>query len=151
MLNGAKDPLKALQQLMEEKQALEKKMEQIQREKAGEVHRSLEAAIESHANGKRLIAQIDVEVPDLVKNIAFDLKARHPELMLVLGHMNGEKPMITVALGDTALAGGLNAGTIVRELAKEINGGGGGQPFYATAGGANAAGLKAALEKARNF
>jgi alanyl-tRNA synthetase len=151
MFNGAKDSLKALQQLMDEKQALEKKMEQIQREKAGELHRSLEAAIESHANGKRLIAEIDLEVPDLVKNIAFDLKARHPELLLVLGHMNGEKPMITVALGDTALAGGLNAGTIVRELAKEINGGGGGQPFYATAGGANAAGLKAALEKARNF
>jgi alanyl-tRNA synthetase len=151
MFNGAKDSLKALQQLMEEKQALEKKMEQIQREKAGEVHRSLEAAIETHANGKRLVAEIDLEVPDLVKNIAFDLKARHPELMLVLGHMNGEKPMITVALGDAALAGGLNAGNIVRELAREINGGGGGQAFYATAGGSNAAGMKAALEKARNF
>ena len=151
MLNGAKDPMKALQQLMDEKQALEKKMELIQREKAGDVHRALEAAIETHAKGKRLIAEIDLEVPDLVKNIAFDLKARHPELMLVLGHMNGEKPMITVALGDAALAGGLNAGTIVRELAKEINGGGGGQPFYATAGGSNAAGLKSALEKAKNL
>ena len=151
MLNGAKDPMKALQQLMDEKQALEKKMEQIQREKAGDVHRALEAAIETHAKGKRLIAEIDLEVPDLVKNIAFDLKARHPELLLVLGHMNGEKPMITVALGDAALAGGLNAGTIVRELAKEINGGGGGQPFYATAGGSNAAGMKAAMEKARNY
>ena len=151
MLNGAKDPMKALQQLMDEKQALEKKMEQIQREKAGDVHRALEAAIETHAKGKRLIAEIELEVPDLVKNIAFDLKARHPELMLVLGHMNGEKPMITVALGDAALAGGLNAGTIVRELAKEINGGGGGQPFYATAGGSNAAGLKSALEKAKNL
>ena len=151
MLNGAKDPLKALQQLMDEKAALEKKMELIQREKAGDVHRSLEAAIEIHAKGKRLIAEIDLEVPDLVKNIAFDLKARHPELLLVLGHMNGEKPMITVALGDTALAGGLNAGAIVRELAKEINGGGGGQPFYATAGGSNAAGLKAALEKAKSL
>jgi alanyl-tRNA synthetase len=151
MLNGAKDPMKALQQLMDEKAVLEKKMEQIQREKAGDVHRALEAAIETHVNGKRLVAEIDLEVPDLVKNIAFDLKARHPELMLVLGHMNGEKPMITVALGDAALAGGLNAGTIVRELAKEINGGGGGQAFYATAGGSNAAGMKAALEKARNF
>jgi alanyl-tRNA synthetase len=151
MLNGAKDPLKALQQLMDEKAALEKKMELIQREKAGDVHRSLEASIETVAKGKRLIAEIDLEVPDLVKNIAFDLKARHPELLLVLGHMNGEKPMITVALGDTALAGGLNAGAIVRELAKEINGGGGGQPFYATAGGSNAAGLKAALEKAKSL
>jgi alanyl-tRNA synthetase len=71
--------------------------------------------------------------------------------MLVLGHMNGEKPMITVALGDAALAGGLNAGNIVRELAREINGGGGGQAFYATAGGSNAAGMKAAMEKAKAY
>jgi alanyl-tRNA synthetase len=59
--------------------------------------------------------------------------------------------MFTVAWGDAALAGGLMAGTIVREWAKEINGGGGGQAFYATAGGSNAAGMKSALEKARNF
>jgi alanyl-tRNA synthetase len=151
MLNGAKDPLKALQNLTEEKQGLEKKMEQIQREKAGNIHRTLEAAIEKTDKGLRLVSEIDLEVPELVKNIAFDLKARHPDLLLVLGHMSDGKPMITVALGDAVLAAGHNAGTIVRELAKEIKGGGGGQPFYATAGGSDASGLKIALEKAKSF
>jgi alanyl-tRNA synthetase len=151
MLNGAKDPLKALQNLTEEKQGLEKKMEQIQREKAGNIHRTLEAAIEKTDKGLRLVSEIDLEVPELVKNIAFDLKARHPDLLLVLGHMSDGKPMITVALGDVVLAAGHNAGTIVRELAKEIKGGGGGQPFYATAGGSDASGLKIALEKAKSF
>jgi alanyl-tRNA synthetase len=74
-----------------------------------------------------------------------------PDLLLVLGHMSDGKPMITVALGDAVLAAGHNAGTIVRELAKEIKGGGGGQPFYATAGGSDASGLKIALEKAKSF
>jgi alanyl-tRNA synthetase len=136
MLNGAKDPLKALQNLTEEKQGLEKKMEQIQREKAGNIHRTLEAAIEKTDKGLMLVSEIDLEVPDL---------------LLVLGHMSDGKPMITVALGDAVLAAGHNAGTIVRELAKEIKGGGGGQPFYATAGGSDASGLKIALEKAKSF
>jgi alanyl-tRNA synthetase len=90
-----------------------------------------------------------LDSPELIKNIAFDLKAQFPHLLLVLGHHSGSKPMITVALGEQALTQGMHAGNLVKELAKEINGGGGGQPFYATAGGTKPEGLNAALNKAR--
>jgi len=68
-----------------------------------------------------------------------------------LGHEAKSKPMLTVAIGNDLLAKGLNAVNIVKELAKEIKGGGGGQPFYATAGGSEKSGLQASLEKARIF
>jgi alanyl-tRNA synthetase len=70
----------------------------------------------------------------------------------VLGSAISEKPSITVMIAENLVAEkGLNAGTIVREAAKEMQGGGGGQAFYATAGGKNIAGLSAAVEKAKSF
>jgi alanyl-tRNA synthetase len=151
LLKSPNDPIKGLQQLIEDKNLLEKKLEQFNREKAGSIRKSLEASIESAGNLKRIIQEIDLDVPELVKNIAFDLKAQHPELLIVLGHFSGGKPMLTVALGEQALLAGLNAGNIVRDLAKEIQGGGGGQNFYATAGGSKPEGMKSALDKARSL
>ena len=151
LLKSPNDPIKGLQQLIEDKNLLEKKLEQFNREKAGSIRKSLEASIESAGNLKRIIQEIDLDVPELVKNIAFDLKAQHPELLIVLGHFSGGKPMLTVALGEQALQAGLNAGNIVRDLAKEIQGGGGGQNFYATAGGSKPEGMKSALDKARSL
>ncbi len=151
LLKSPNDPIKGLQQLIEDNNLLEKKLEQFNREKAGSIRKSLEASIESAGNLKRIIQEIDLDVPELVKNIAFDLKAQHPELLIVLGHFSGGKPMLTVALGEQALQAGLNAGNIVRDLAKEIQGGGGGQNFYATAGGSKPEGMKSALDKARSL
>jgi alanyl-tRNA synthetase len=151
LLKSPNDPVKGLQQLIEDKNLLEKKLEQFNREKAGSIRKSLESSIEFAGNLKRIIQEIDLDVPELVKNIAFDLKAQHPELLIVLGHFSGGKPMLTVALGEQALQAGLNAGNIVRDLAKEIQGGGGGQNFYATAGGSKPEGMKSALEKARSL
>lgn len=68
--------------------------------------------------------------------------------MLVLGTVNDGKPLLTVALGDDVVAQGANAGAVVREAAKLMNGGGGGQAFLATAGGKNPDGLQAAMDKA---
>lgn len=151
LLKSPNDPIKGLQQLIDDKNLLEKKLEQFNREKAGSIRKSLEASIEFAGNLKRIIQEIDLDVPELVKNIAFDLKAQHPELLIVLGHFSGGKPMLTVALGEQALQAGLNAGNIVRDLAKEIQGGGGGQNFYATAGGSKPEGMKSALDKARSL
>lgn len=151
LLKSPNDPIKGLQQLIEDKNLLEKKLEQFNREKAGSIRKSLESSIESSGNLKRIIQEIDLDVPELVKNIAFDLKAQHPELLIVLGHFSSGKPMLTVAVGDQALQAGFNAGNIVRDLAKEIQGGGGGQNFYATAGGSKPEGMKSALEKARSL
>ena len=151
LLKSPKDPIKGLQQLIDEKSQLEKRLEQINREKAGTIRKSLESKIEIQGNLKKLVEEVDLEVPDLVKNIVFDIKAQHPEILIVLGHFSAGKPMLTVALGEKALESGLNAGNIVRDLAKEIQGGGGGQNFYATAGGSKPEGLKSALEKAKSL
>ena len=149
ILKGAKDPLKGIQQILDEKQELEKKLEQLQREKAGQIRKSLDLKIEQAGSLKRLIDTVDLDSPELIKNIAFDLKSIHPDLILILGHQSNGKPMLTVALGDQAVNQGLNASNLVKDLAKEINGGGGGQVFYATAGGSKPEGLNAALEKAK--
>jgi alanyl-tRNA synthetase len=105
--------------------------------------------IEQAGSLKRLIDTVDLDSPELIKNIAFDLKSIHPDLILVLGHQSNGKPMLTVALGDQAINQGFNASNLVKDLAKEINGGGGGQVFYATAGGSKPEGLSTALEKAK--
>ncbi len=151
VLKGAKDPLKGIQQILDEKQELEKKLEQLQREKAGQIRKSLDSKIEQAGSLKRLVDTLDLDSPELIKNIAFDLKSIHPDLILVLGHQSNGKPMLTVALGDQAVNQGLNASNLVKDLAKEINGGGGGQVFYATAGGSKPEGLKAALDKAKEL
>ena len=85
---------------------------------------------------------------EVVKNIAFQLRGEITEnLFFVAGSTDNGKPMLTVMLSDNLVAGGLKAGNLVKEAAKLIQGGGGGQPHFATAGGKNADGLPAAVEK----
>ncbi|GAB3726776.1 alanine--tRNA ligase [Hymenobacter agri] len=101
-------------------------------------------------NGVRfLAAQVQASSAESLKTLAFNLRQAVPNLVAVLGAEIDGKPQLAVMLDDEiAKAGKLNASTLVRELAKEIQGGGGGQPFFATAGGKNAAGLTAAIAKA---
>ncbi|HOY50888.1 MAG TPA: DHHA1 domain-containing protein, partial [Prolixibacteraceae bacterium] len=87
-----------------------------------------------------------------VKDLAYQLKGEVPGLFLVLGAEIEGKPLLTVMIADEVVkARGVDAGKIVREAGKEIKGGGGGQPFYATAGGKESAGLDAAIAKALTF
>jgi alanyl-tRNA synthetase len=99
-----------------------------------------------------LAAQVQATSADDLKKLAYDLRQTTPNLVLVLGADIDGKPQLAVMLADEiAQAGKLNATTLVRELAKEIQGGGGGQPFFATAGGKNVAGLSAAIAKAEGL
>jgi alanyl-tRNA synthetase len=85
-----------------------------------------------------------------IKDIAFQLKNEYPPFFGVFGSRTGDKPTLSVVLSDALVSERkLNASNIVRELAKAIQGGGGGQPFFATAGGKNVAGLDDALKAAR--
>ncbi|HEX8505210.1 MAG TPA: DHHA1 domain-containing protein, partial [Hymenobacter sp.] len=96
-----------------------------------------------------LAAQVQASSADGLKKLAYDLRQVVPNLVAILGADIDGKPQLAVMLDDEiAKAGKLNATTLVRELAKEIQGGGGGQPFFATAGGKNVAGLGAAIAKA---
>ena len=87
-------------------------------------------------------------LPDIVKGIAFGLKPKFPNLVFVIGSAVGGKPALTVMLGDEIVSRGVDASKVVREAAKEISGGGGGQPFYATAGGKDVAGIEKAIFRA---
>jgi len=99
-----------------------------------------------------LAAQVQATSADGLKTLAFNLRQAVPNLVAVLGAEIDGKPQLAVMLDDELAKGGkLNASTLVRELAKEIQGGGGGQPFFATAGGKNAAGLPAAIGKAETL
>lgn len=99
-------------------------------------------------NGVKVIKFCAPLSAETVKNIAFQLRGQITEnLFFVAGTEAEGKPMLTVMLSDNLVAGGLKAGNLVKEAAKLIQGGGGGQPHFATAGGKNADGLNAAIDK----
>ncbi len=99
-------------------------------------------------NGIKIMTLVGVRIPDVVKTVAFNIRRECPEHAAFIGvTANEDKPLLTVALSDDLVKGGLNAGQIVREAAKLIKGGGGGQPFFAQAGGKDKDGLSAAGDK----
>jgi alanyl-tRNA synthetase len=101
-------------------------------------------------NGLNVIAEIvKVDNKDLLKDLSFQLRQQVENSFIVLGAEIDGKPTLSVIISDNVVKErNLNAGQIVREAGKEILGGGGGQPFYATAGGKNAAGLQKAIDAA---
>jgi alanyl-tRNA synthetase len=107
---------------------------------------------QKQVNGISFIAErIQLDSGDAVKDLAFELKLRENSFTVLGAEVKG-KPSITVAISDDLVkAKNLNAGTIVQELAKAIQGGGGAQANYATAGGTDASGLQAAIEKSLAF
>ncbi|RFZ84967.1 alanine--tRNA ligase [Mucilaginibacter terrenus] len=152
LLKNPKDINKSIEALLEENNRLKKEIEKAVLEKSSGLKDEL-AKKATEINGVNFIAE-RVELPnaDAVKNVSYQLKDIVPNLFLVLATENDGKPGLTVMIAENLVKEkGLNAGTIVRELAKEIQGGGGGQPFYATAGGKDATGLERALEKAKSF
>jgi alanyl-tRNA synthetase len=152
LLKNPKDISKSVESLLDENARLKKEIEKSIIEKSSGLKDELAKKVEL-VNGINFIAQ-KVELPnaDAIKNLAYQLKDIVPNLYLVLASNNDGKPGLTVMIAENMVKEkGLNAGTIVRELAKEIKGGGGGQPFFATAGGSDAGGLDKALEKAKSF
>ncbi|WP_412469031.1 alanine--tRNA ligase [Pedobacter sp. KLB.chiD] len=151
LLNGSKDLSAAVQALLEENAKLKKEIEKSTIERVNTLKHDIVHHVRG-INGINLIAKhIDLQNAEAVKNLAFSLKDMVDNLFLVFTTEIDGKPGITVMLSDQLVKKGLNASNIVRELGKEIQGGGGGQPFYATAGGKNPAGLKVVLEKAEGF
>ncbi|WP_462265768.1 alanine--tRNA ligase [Mucilaginibacter sp.] len=152
LLKNPKDISKSIESLLEENARLKKEVEKSVLEKAAGLKHEL-AKQAQQINGINFIAaKVELPSADAVKNLAYQLKDIVTDLFLVLAASFDGKPNLTVMIAENLVKEkGLNADTIVRELAKEIQGGGGGQPFFATAGGKNAAGLDAALKKAKSF
>ncbi|WP_029285245.1 alanine--tRNA ligase [Pedobacter sp. R20-19] len=151
LLNGSKDLSASVQALLDENARLKKEIEKTTLERVGNLKNEIVHHVRG-INGVNLIARhIDLQSADAIKNLAFSLKDMVDNLFLVFTTEIDGKPGITVMLSDGLVRQGMNASNIVRELGKEIQGGGGGQPFYATAGGKNPADLAKVLEKAESF
>ena len=148
LFNNAPDLSGAIRKYIEENAGLKKQVEDFMKEKEAQLKEKLLQNIQE-INGVKVIKFCAAMIPaDAIKNIAFQLRGEITEnLFFVAGTVFEGKPMLTVMLSDNLVAGGLKAGNLVKEAAKLIQGGGGGQPHFATAGGKNPDGLSAAVDK----
>lgn len=152
LLNNPKDFVSAVSKLIDDNGDLKKEIENNIRERSLAMKKDLESKFEVIDGVNFLAVQVDLPNADAVKTLAYALKGQVENLFLVIGADFDGKPSLTVAISDElAKARGWNAGTIVKDLAKDIQGGGGGQPFFATAGGKQSAGLPSAIARARDF
>ena len=147
MFNNAKDLRGVIEKYIEEHDSMKKDIEEF---RAQNVERAKESLLEKArvVNGVTVISAILPLMPQGVKDLVFKIRQEVPEnLLCVIGSIDAGKPMLSVMLSDDMVKDhGLNAGQLVREAAKLIQGGGGGQPHYATAGGKNTDGLSAAID-----
>ena len=137
--------------LIAEKAALQKRIEALENEKLQQTKQSLLAQAETKGEISAIIARVEVANADALKSLAYQLKESLTTCYIVLGTVLSGKPQLAVMLSEDLVAQGKHAGNIVKDLAKEVKGGGGGQPFFATAGGSDASGLDAALAKAKTI
>lgn len=146
MLKFPKDLKKTVENLVNENLSNQKKIEEMNQQKAGQIKNELRNSLKE-INGKNLITyQGDFPSADSMKQVAFDLQREVENLVLLVAANINDKPMLTVMLSDELVKGGMNANEIIRKMAGAIKGGGGGQPFYATAGGKDLSGLEEALK-----
>ncbi|WP_022824973.1 alanine--tRNA ligase [Hymenobacter norwichensis] len=151
-LGNPQQLLTSIEKLSEETAGLRKQIEQFAQQSINQQKEQLAGQVKPLGGVNFLAAQVQVTSADGLKTLAFNLRQAVPNLVAVLGAEIDGKPQLAVMLDDElAKAGKFNASTLVRELAKEIQGGGGGQPFFATAGGKNVAGLGAAISKAEEL
>lgn len=152
LFRNPKDLVSAAQMLIEEKHVLEKKLQKAYYEKANLVKQELIHHVKEVNGSQQIIERVSLPDTDSLKDICYALRNQFEHLILVLAAEIQEKPQIAVMIGEKLMdSKKYHAGQIVKELAKEIDGGGGGQPFYATAGGSKLEGLDRVLLKAKEM
>jgi alanyl-tRNA synthetase len=152
LLKNPKDLTKSVESLLDENSKLKKEIEKSILEKSSGLKNELAQKAEAIGDINFIAQKVALPNAEAVKNLAYQLKDIVPNLFLVLAADFDGKPSLTVMIAENLVKEkGLHAGNIVKELAKEVKGGGGGQPFFATAGGSDISGLDAALAKAKSF
>lgn len=146
MLNNAPDAKVAIQKALNESAALKAQIDALMREKAADVKVAMKAQIQD-IKGINVMKAVVPMPADIVKDIAFQLKGEVENSLIVIGSVCDGKPLLTAIASDSVVAKGVNIGKNIREAAKLIQGGGGGQPHFATAGGKNPDGIAAAVDK----
>ena len=151
MLKNSQDPVKSVASLQEENVTLKKQVEQLLKDKAKGLKNELIAELEDLGGAKFLAKKVDLDAGG-IKDLAFEMGGQVDNLFLFLASEKDGKAILSCYISKGLVAEkDLNAGTIVRELGKYIRGGGGGQPFFATAGGKNPAGITEALDKVKEY
>lgn len=151
LLKGAQDPVQAVQGLQEENNRLKKEVQQLQKEKAGQLKNALLEEL-TDIGGVRFLAKEVALDANGIKDLSFEMGQAIDKLFLVLASRQHGKAIISCYISKPLVAERQwNAGNIVRELGTFIRGGGGGQPFFATAGGSDPDGIPAALVKAGEY
>ncbi|MDR0802198.1 alanine--tRNA ligase, partial [Fluviicola sp.] len=149
LLKNPKDLTKAVEDLLSKNNQLQKQVENFKKEHASLVKTDLKAKIVSKGDFAYLDAIIDLDAAS-VKDILFQLKGEVPDLVAVIGSKEDNKCALSILIGESLVSSkGWNAGNFVKSVASLIQGGGGGQAFFATAGGKNANGLNQAIENIR--
>ena len=151
LLNNAPNVIPALQKSLAENADLRKQAEEFMQERIKTVKAELMEKAES-INGLTVVSCSGLRIAEVVKGVAFAIKADglNDTVFIAATHENG-KPMLTAQISDNLVKEGMNASAIVREAAKFIKGGGGGQPHFAQAGGKDIDGLSAAMDKMREL
>jgi alanyl-tRNA synthetase len=148
MFNNAPDLMATVQKFISEHDGMKKEVEKFQAQAVENIKDKLLAHAETY-NGIKIVRSVMPMSASAAKDLVFKIRAAVPErLLCVIGTVEGNRPLLSVMISeDLVKEHNLNAGALVREASKLIQGGGGGQPHYATAGGKNADGLHAAVDK----
>ncbi|MBA6153973.1 alanine--tRNA ligase [Gelidibacter maritimus] len=151
LLNNAQEPYKAIQSLQSENDELKKQIENLLKDKAKNLKGDLKNELKEIQGIQFLAKKVDLDASG-IKDLSFEMGQQYDNLFLLFGAENDGKALLSCYISkELVKSKGLNAGAIVRELGKHIQGGGGGQPFFATAGGKNPAGIEKALEAAAGY
>ena len=146
LFNNAPDLMATIRKAISDNAELKKQVEDTMREKAADLKKDM-IAKQTQVNGITILKAYTTLSAEFVKDIAFQLRAEVENSLVVIGSVADGKPLLTAAASDSVVATGVNIGKNIREAAKLIQGGGGGQPHFATAGGKDVNGIHAAVEK----
>jgi alanyl-tRNA synthetase len=141
-----------VEKLLTENSTLRKTIEKYQGQSAQSIKKSLEEKAIDLGNFRLITGQVEADSAEMLKNIAHQIRSSGTDTVLILGSEISGKANLLVMVSDNLVnSKKINATSIIKEISSEIEGGGGGQPFLATAGGKNPSGIKAALVKAAEF
>jgi alanyl-tRNA synthetase len=152
VLNNQNDVIAAIEKMAAEKELLTKKMEEVEKEKLKVLKKELIAGVQKINGINIIISTVELASAQLLKDLSFQIKSELENHYVALSmQLDGKANLALMISENLVKEKNLNAGTIIREMAKEVNGGGGGQPFFATAGGSKSEGIAAAMEIARKY
>jgi alanyl-tRNA synthetase len=152
LLRNPSNLLKGIESVMTENAALQKQVEMMQKERNAQIANMLVGKIQKINNINYIGEKISVDSAQSLKDLSFQLKSQINDLFMVLAsEIDGKVSLVVMISENLVKEKGLNASNIIREISKEVDGGGGGQPFFATAGGKKPAGIENALQKSKTF